>query len=239
MSNQIAKTNLALWNSVEKTDPSKTKDASVSGQKRTAVDAQYKKKMITEAFGPYGIKWGVVVGSESFDRTHFENQTCILHYMANAYYLHDGERGEFPIAASIKESYVTKNGSGYLKIDDEAIKKVRTDALTKGFTDLGFCADIHMGMFDDQDYVRGVAAEQALKEADDREAKQREEYQKIKDYIDEQIKSVQSMSNPAQAVKAYNRVIEKVDIRCQAAGFGSKGLIQLIKNEQEKLGAKQ
>ena len=230
--------NLQLWDSVEKTDPSKTKDASVSGQKRTAVDAQYKKKLITKAFGPYGLRWGVVVGSEKWDRTHYENQTCILHYMADAYYFIDGERGSFPIAASIKEAYVTKNGQGYLRIDDEAIKKVRTDALTKGFTDLGFCADIHMGMFEDQDYVRGVAAEKAIEQADQKEEETKRKYTEIKTYVEEQIKSIGNVNNPAQALKAFDRVIDKVAVRCQSAGFGSKGFELILNTEKDKLNAK-
>jgi hypothetical protein len=233
-----ANTNLKLWDSVEKTDPSKTKDASISGQKRTAVDAQYKKKLITKAFGPYGLRWGVIVGSEKLDRTHYENQTCILHYMADAYYFLDGERGEFPIAASIKETYLTRGANAYLKIDDEAIKKVRTDALTKGFTDLGFCADIHMGMFEDQDYVRGVAAEKAIEKADQKEEEAKRKYTEIQIYVAEQIKSIANVTNPAQALKAFDRVIDKVAVRCQAAGFGSKGFELILNTEKDKLNAK-
>jgi hypothetical protein len=231
--------NLQLWDLVEKTDPSKTKnDTSRVGQKRTAVDAQYKKKLITKAFGPYGLRWGVVVGSEKWDRTHYENQTCILHYMADAYYFIDGERGAFPIAASIKEAYITKNGQGYLKIDDEAIKKVRTDALTKGFTDLGFCADIHMGMFEDQDYVLGVAAEIAIEQAEEREVKAKEEYEKIRDYVNKEIESVSTMTNPLQASKALDRIIVKTITRCQAANLASKGFEKLLTTEKDKLNAK-
>jgi hypothetical protein len=233
-----ANINLKLWDSVEKTDPSKTKDASISGQKRTAVDAQYKKKLITKAFGPYGLRWGVIVGSEKLDRTHYENQTCILHYMADAYYFLDGERGEFPIAASIKETYLTRGTNAYLKIDDEAIKKVRTDALTKGFTDLGFCADIHMGMFEDQDYVRGVAAEKAIEKADQKEEEAKRKYTEIQIYVAEQIKSIANVTNPAQALKAFDRVIDKVAVRCQAAGFGSKGFELILNTEKDKLNAK-
>jgi hypothetical protein len=233
-----ANTNLKLWDSVEKTDPSKTKDASISGQKRTAVDAQYKKKLITKAFGPYGLRWGVIVGSEKLDRTRYENQTCILHYMADAYYFLDGERGEFPIAASIKETYLTRGANAYLKIDDEAIKKVRTDALTKGFTDLGFCADIHMGMFEDQDYVRGVAAEKAIEKADQKEEEAKRKYTEIQIYVAEQIKSIANVTNPTQALKAFDRVIDKVAVRCQAAGFGSKGFELILNTEKDKLNAK-
>lgn len=226
--------NLKLWDSVEKTDPSKTKNAKVSGQSRTAVDAQYKKKMITKAFGVYGLHWGVCPDSEKYERIHYENSTCLLIYNAKAFFMLNGERGEFPIAAGINESYITNGGKGYLKIDDEAVKKVRTDALTKGFTDLGFCSDIHMGMFDDQDYVAGANAKANIDKEDEREAAAKIEYTKMKDYVTTQISSTQSMSDPAQAVKALERVKQKVILRCATASFGSKGFETLIENEKEK-----
>ena len=39
------------------------------------------------------------------------------------------------------------------RVDDDCIKKVATDALTKGLSKLGFNADVFMGRFDDNKYV--------------------------------------------------------------------------------------
>jgi len=157
--------NLKLWDEVRTPDPSYVKDAVISGRKISCVDAQYKKWMITREFGVYGDKWGVEPDSETFERIHYPNDTCLLQYTATAYYRNDSKnRYQFPIASSIKEAYVTKNGNGYLKIDDDAVKKVRTDALTKGFTDLGFCADIFLGKWDDNRYVQDVRLELDYKE---------------------------------------------------------------------------
>lgn len=161
--------NLDFWNSVEKTDPALTKEANVNKQRRKSLGAQQKKKFITEAFGIYGLDWGVVAGSEKFERIRYENNTCILQYEATAFFIHKDKRGEFPIAAAIKEAYVTNGGKGYLLIDDEAVKKVRTDALTKGFTDLGFNADIYMGKHDDYEYLRETAQEFEIENAADKD----------------------------------------------------------------------
>ena len=54
--------------------------------------------------------------------------------------------GEFPISSSIK----VMMGS---KLDDDCIKKVQTDAITKGLSRLGFNADVFMGRFDGNKYV--------------------------------------------------------------------------------------
>jgi len=220
--------NLRLWNSVCKTDPEFTKDASVSGQKRTAVDAQYKKQMITKEFGPYGKGWGVIAESEKYDRIHYGNETCILTYTATAFYVIGDDRFTFPIAAGIKEAFITSGGKGYLKIDDEAIKKVRTDALTKGFTDLGFCADIHMGLFDDHNYVIGVAASKQIEKEDVMEAAIKEAQEAVTEYCKKEIESINTITNPEQFAKAMLKLADKVTTRCTAAGMNPSAYIKRI-----------
>lgn len=224
-----------FWAKVEKTNPKYTKNANVSGQQRTAVDAQYKKKMITEQFGMYGLGWGVKPESEKYERCHFENQTCILTYTATAFYKWEGEVAEFPIAAQIKESYVTKNGSGYLKIDDEAVKKVRTDALTKGFTDLGFCADIHMGMFDDQDYVHGAQMAAYAKEQEEKEEAAKKSYEEIKAWLANELKSAETVSSNEAYNRAIDRLKQKVETKCKVAGLASRGFTDKLENSKREI----
>lgn len=224
-----------FWAKVEKTNPKYTKNASVSGQQRTAVDAQYKKKMITEQFGMYGLGWGVKPESEKYERCHFENQTCILTYTATAFYKWEGEVAEFPIAAQIKESYVTKNGSGYLKIDDEAVKKVRTDALTKGFTDLGFCADIHMGMFDDQDYVHGAQMAAYAKEQEEKEEAAKKSYEEIKAWLANELKSAETVSSNEAYNRAIDRLKHKVETKCKVAGLASRGFTDKLEKSKREI----
>ena len=149
--------NLALWESVEKTDPNHTKKAKIGQMNITAVSPQYQRKQATEKFGPYGIGWGLI--NESFDFIDFENQTKLVTYHATLWYMLDGKRGEFPVTSNGKVAFVTQGGKGYLKIDDEYAKKVQTDALTKGLSFLGFNADIFMGLYDDNKYVNQMIEE--------------------------------------------------------------------------------
>lgn len=224
-----------FWNSVEKTPTKHTKQYSESGQTRTTVDAQVKKKLISEQFGIYGLGWGVVPNSEHYDRIHYddEKESVLLNYMATAFFIHDGQRGEFPIAAQVLEAYRTKGGKGYKKVDSEAVKKVRTDALTKGFTDLGFCADIHMGKFDDQDYVTGLKAAEQVKESDEREEEQKRQYEEIKNWIAKEVESAKTISNTESFYKAIERIKGKAIMRCSAAGFTSKGFEERLNQIKE------
>jgi len=163
--------NLDLWDSVSKTDPAFTKQASKGAHNFTSVAPMYQNKKATEQFGVQGIGWGVVVGSEVFTEKEY-GTTTILSYDATMFFILDGQRGEIPIHASEKSCYKTngyKGKEGYMKIDDEVRKKVVTNAKTKGLSELGFSADIFMGMFDDPNYVDYLNFEMSLEKADDRE----------------------------------------------------------------------
>lgn len=206
--------NLNLWNSVEKTDPALTKPAVVNGVPRKSLGAQQKKKYITSTFGVYGLSWGVVPNSEKFTRVNYEGGTCLLQYEATAFFVYNGDRGEMPIAAAIKESYVTNGGKGYLKIDDEAVKKVRTDALTKGFTELGFNSDIYMGKHDDYEYLREMSDEFEVEKAANKEEEKAKQahalYEETNKVID-QIKAARQMSELEGLYKAQIRRVGEKD----------------------------
>jgi hypothetical protein len=157
MNNQID--NMELWKSVEKTDAKFTKRAKIGQVNITAIDPQYQKMNATNSFGPYGIGWGIVSGSENQAMKEYPNQTEIMTYTAILFYKWKGERGEIPIGAQIQSAYVTKQGKGYLLIDSEALKKVRTNAITKGLSELGFNADVFLGKYDDQQYIQQMVLE--------------------------------------------------------------------------------
>jgi hypothetical protein len=160
----MSKENLKLWESVEKTDPKHTKKARIGQMQITAIAPQYQRKNATAVFGPYGIGWGVK--DEAWSYLDFDNKTKIGTYQATMWYEYRGQHGEFPITSNVKVAYVTKNGEGYLMVDDEYAKKAQTDAITKGLSTLGFNADVFMGRYDDNKYVSQMAAEFAIKPAD-------------------------------------------------------------------------
>ena len=132
--------NLFLWEQVETTDPEFTTKVNQRGG-FTAIGAQYQIKNATELFGPFGHGFGVK--DESY--TPILNDTLIV-YTATFFYKYDTVTGEFPISSSIKVMMGNR-------VDDDCIKKVATDALTKGLSKLGFNADVFMGRFDDNKYV--------------------------------------------------------------------------------------
>ena len=96
---------------------------------------------MTEVFGPVGKGW-------SYDVKYHYTETYVaaevtIRWNINNNWLHYG-----PIASVQK---LTRGKSN--TFDDECTKKAMTDALTKGFSHLGLCADIFMGKFDDSKYV--------------------------------------------------------------------------------------
>lgn len=151
---------LKLWSLVEKTDLSMTKNTRVGNIDITAICAQYQKKTATKQFGPFGIGWGIEENERSWEYREFENKTVICKYSASMWYIFNGTKGSFPISATIKVSYVTKNGKGYLFVDDEYSKKVMTNAVTKGLSALGFNSDVFEGKFEDSQYINTLKAEQ-------------------------------------------------------------------------------
>lgn len=144
--------NLHIWDEVCATDPDMTERVNFGAFKFTTIDAQYQIKRATEVFGPCGTGWGIrnqrfeMLAVDPTD-AHFN----LLMYTAHLWYVIDGKEGMFEIAADIELFENTKNG--WKRVSDP-MKKVRTDALTKGLSWLGFSADVFMGRFDDAKYVQ-------------------------------------------------------------------------------------
>ena len=126
---------MKLWDAVCTTDPKHTKRINQRGG-FTAIDAQYQIQTATEQFGPYGIGWGVRDA-----KTKILNEFNLIIYQAVLWYTWEGNHGEFCIESSI--NFV--NGD---RIDGDCVKKVATDAMTKGLSRMGFNADVFLGKFD-------------------------------------------------------------------------------------------
>jgi hypothetical protein len=132
--------NMKLWNSVEKTDPRFTKFISYGSRRFTAISAYYQIKTATKQWGSYGSSWGLK-NSELTIQTI--NNTEMAIYKAIFYY----PNGEFEIRNSIKIA------------DDEFLKKLETDTITKALSRLGFNADVFLGYFDDSRYIEKLKNE--------------------------------------------------------------------------------
>jgi len=155
--------NLKLWNEVEKTDARFTTEVSLGGRKYTSVDAYYRIKQATKSFGNFGQGWWVQ--AEGFDYASVPG-LCV--YTATLCYMANDRQGNIPIRAAIathtsKQVWENnkKTDKKELIPDEDFIKKVTTDALTKGLSFLGFSADVYLGKFEDSAYKEQTARELA------------------------------------------------------------------------------
>ena len=170
--------NLHIWNQVEKTDTRYTKDAKVAGQNITSLNGTAMVMKATELFGPVGIGWGWKVLEERFDDGHEiysgegDKRVCIGREIGHTikiclWFMQDGQRGEIEQYGCTRYQYKTSYG---MTTDGEAPKKSLTDAIKKALSMLGFSADVFLGLFDDDDYVKQRREETAIEVAEDKVA---------------------------------------------------------------------
>lgn len=150
MSEQID--NLSLWNRVEKTNPAHTKDAKIGQLSIKAINAQSQIKEATKQFGTYGNTWGL----KNLNYSFMDIGTTKMAMLGAEFYY---PSGEFEIHTTLKIAYMTQGANGYLKIDDDFMKKMETDVTTKALSKLGFNADVFMGLYDDNRYVNQMKEE--------------------------------------------------------------------------------
>ena len=134
--------NMELWNSVCITPIEWAKDVNVGNRTITSPCAYKRIERATELWGPFGKKWGVK--NERFNII----ANLVSYYQATLYY----PDGEMPIHSDVKIYF--KSGS----YNEDWTKKNATDALTKGLSKIGMCADIFQNQFkagnpDDNKYI--------------------------------------------------------------------------------------
>ena len=159
---------LALWNAVEKTNPYYTKQFSRGGGfKGTAINAIYLIKKATEQWGPMGQKWGVrIIDEKVMKGAPVLNGDGIEIAKEQVHVVRVEVWGPNGICAPGfgQTTFVGRNKNGMFT-DEEAPKKSLTDAVSKALSWLGFSADVHLGLFDDNKYVNDRRAEEASRRA--------------------------------------------------------------------------
>jgi len=143
--------NMELWDSQFQTDPSMTKQINKgSGRKITTIDAYWLIYKATKQWGPMG-SWGL----KSIDIKVTEGSDIGI---LSAVFFHPS--GSFAIGNSINR-FIGRNDKK--REDDEWVKKIVTNTISKALSYLGFSADVYFGKFDDDRYVadtvKAVAAD--------------------------------------------------------------------------------
>ncbi len=156
--------NLALWNTLGRTDPSQTKKFKRGGGfSGTAIKPVYTEQKMTETFGPVGVGWGF--SEPNFQLVPGDNKEVMVFCWLTLWYINEGKRSaDIPGVGGDKVITHIKANEQYSRPerwenDDEAFKKAFTDALGNAMKHLGMSADVHMGLFDDSKYIREVEAE--------------------------------------------------------------------------------
>lgn len=152
----MTEVNLALWSSVEKTDPSQTKAITGKPYNGTSPKPYYLVRKATEIFGPCGIGWGFIVVSERVEDGAEGDKVHIAH--VRVWYIWNGMRGEVEHVGQTMFSGRRRDGKTYT--DEDAPKKSVTDALVKALSMIGFAGDIFMGRYDDSKYVNELRQEE-------------------------------------------------------------------------------
>jgi len=136
--------NLAIWDAVSKTNPSNTKKVNQRGG-FTSICAQSQIMEATRQFGPIGEGWGYDADEPLFhDNLVFVRVTL----------WHGSRANDFgPVIGGAE----WRSDKG--RLDSDAPKKATTDAITKLLSQLGFNADVFLGLYDDNKYVEQVARE--------------------------------------------------------------------------------
>lgn len=151
--------NLALWRSVEKTHPDYVKPITGKQYQGTSPSPHWLRMRLTETFGPAGIGWGTKVLRQDF----IQSGDKMAHYLTlQLWYVQGGVRGEVEAIGGTEIAGTRQSGKAF--IDEDGPKKSMTDAFVKAAAELGFCADIFLGRWDDSKYVRERKQEVAAAE---------------------------------------------------------------------------
>ena len=204
--------NMKLWESVQKTDPTFTKENKHGSGGSTSINTTYAFKCATNAFGPLGIGWGFEVlkdeiiegaiktyGGEKAPKTMQEK---IHTLQIRFWYVLNSERGEFYQYGHT--DFVGLNKWGVFT-ESEPQKKSLSDAIKKALSMLGFSADIYLGMYDDQTYVNEVALDKAAEKAETAVNREAEKEQEFRDWAEEQT----SLFSSAQSLATLGTMYKK------------------------------
>lgn len=141
--------NMKLWNQVCETDPEITKHVNQRGG-FTAIDAQSQIKRATELWGPQGVRWGL--RDLVYQDCASGGAPVVLMMFAKFYY------PDFINAEEYSEGVIEIATDIAFRPGDEMCMKLRTKAITKALSQLGFNSDVFEGQFDDNEYVAAMRA---------------------------------------------------------------------------------
>lgn len=217
-------THLGVWQQLEKTDPKFTKKMT-SGAKLTSINAEYQFRRMTEVFGMAGHGWGYeLLASDMVDCGEIKiiskegNEITFGSHILNTvrvklWYIHPetGEKCSVQATGHTPFRYLaSSSGEKYVRIDDEYEKKSITDAITKAMSFLGMAADVRMGLFDIDDYLKGRKDEEAIRSAEDSEAERVRQRHEFEDWLEKTMKLMATATSLRELEIIYKGGLDRV-----------------------------
>lgn len=190
--------NMRIWDAVSKTNPANTKTVNQRGG-FTAINANSQIMEATRQFGPIGIGWGYVNGAPVFEGGLVIVPVTVWHT--------DRSNTFGPVYGC--EELAPKG-----RVDSDAPKKAGTDGLTKCLSQLGFNADVFLGLYDDQKYVEQVKAEFSISDSDRMMLKAIEDAQTVavlSKWSADHGEAAGSSSNTAMIRAAYKKRLAQIN----------------------------
>jgi len=242
--NDTKKSNISLWESVQKTEESATRPILIGPMKgKVSIDGLYFIKKATEIFGPIGKNWGYDVvedymedtipiyvhvpeGSEPVPPVMGKNHTARIVLWWKDQESPADIRYEITHYGHTPYIYNSKHGP---ICDTEARKKSLTDAQKKCLSHLGIGSDVYMGMFEDQEYMQELREEQEIEKADDRAAKEieiKQEYEKLLDNHIQLIEKAQNTNALEKIFCSFARTVKRKG--------SDKDMIRLVKAKDKR-----
>ena len=213
------KNNLELWNALEKTPPSATKQAYVRGQRITSINGLYVVKRATEQFGPVGLGWGYEIIAEKYDDTfpiydiETKKEICVgknhtIHL--RLWYMRDGSKCSVSHFGHTRYIYESK---GAAFVDEEAPKKSLTDAIKKCLSMIGICADVFMGQFDDPEYVSMMSDIEKIGTAESKVDETERQMRARDEFVADTCRLIDESINLNMLKGVYSAAIKRATIR--------------------------
>lgn len=215
---------MAIWDQVKTTDQDFTKTQTLDGRPVTSINGLYMVQRATELFGPIGKGWGYEVLIDRYDEgapiTNKDGAvTCreLMHTLQiKLWYSHGGKRNSLTHYGHTP--YVRKSQYGAYT-DFDAPKKSLTDAIKKCLSMLGFCADVYLGMFEDETYLQGLELKKRLDEAGDEGTVMDEAQTGFKDWLRSQLEALNAAPNLRAHELMRKLIVEKARAKALIVKF--------------------
>lgn len=218
--------NMGIWSAVDVTDPKYTKDNTQGGRKATSINGLYMAKQATERFGPIGTGWGYEIVEDRFDdagpilsKADKPEVLCQgkLHTIKLRLWYMDGDK-EKSVYQYGHTPYIYSSKWGFT-VDNDYAKKTLTDAMKKCLSLLGFCADIYLGLFDDQGYQQAAWEDGNEKRQEEELAKQESKAEEWRNQVGAWIADIKDAKDAKSMLTVFNKAARRANAKADESAM--------------------